>query len=193
MFEGTVRLAGDSSSLKAVLLVGDNRLTVKTSHHEIGDWELSELFSRMRSDGCHIVAEGEELIVTVDEPMRLAEAIGPSVANPGDGSLLRTDPRPEQHWPGRWQRLAGIRLTGVPMAAKLTLVALVTAGGLFITAPVVLIALMMAAGLVGLIAGGYALMDPFMAVRLPDPLTPQWLIRGGAATLALAIALAVVT
>ena len=192
-FEGTVQLAGDAGSLKAVLLVGDNRLRVRTSHHEIGEWELSELSPRMRPDGCHIVAEGEELIVRVDEPMRLAEAIGPRVTNPGDGSLLGADPRTNPHRLERWRLRAGSFMARVPLGAKLVGVALLITALLLLTAPLVLSALLMVAGLAALIAGGYALMDPFTAVRLPDPLSPHRLIRGGAVALAAAIVLAAIT
>ena len=193
VFEGTVRLAGDSGSLQAVLLVADNRLKVKASHHEIGDWQLSDLYSRIRPDGCHIVAEGEELIVAVEEPMRFAEAIGPSVSNPGDGSLLGADPRTEQQWLERGRRRVGSWMTAFPTPWKVAGAALLIAAVLSLTAPLVLGAVLMVAGLVALIAGGYALMDPFTAVRLPDPLSPPRLIRGGAVALTAAIVLSAVT
>jgi hypothetical protein len=190
VFEGTVRLAGDSNSLQAVMLVADNRLKVKTSKHEIGDWELTDLYSRIRPDGCHIVAEGEELIVSVDEPKRFAEAIGPSVANPGDGSLLRKKTTDEEHALQRGLRQLGVWVWAIPTAGKTAIGVLLVASALFVIAPAALVALSLLVGLVGLLVGGYALMDPFMAVRLPEPLNPPLLIRAGSAALVLAIVLA---
>lgn len=189
VFEGTVRLAGDSGTLQAVLLVADNRLKVKTSHAEIGEWPLSDLHSRIRPDGCHIVAEGEELVVSVDEPMRFAEAIGPSIANPGDGSLRGPEP-PGLFRNGFEQALN--RMQAVPPARKVAGAALLATAVLFLVAPTALLALTLLAGLAGLLVGGYALMDPFTAVRLPEPVNPQLLIRTGGLALLLSIVLAMI-
>ena len=191
VFEGTVRLAGDVEPLRAILLVADNRLRVRTSHHEIGDWGLSELHTRVRPDGCHIVAEGEELIVSVDEPMQFAEAIGPSVANPGDGSLLGRDSEGQPNPVVRAVRFVGGRLWAIPTAGKVAVGALALSAALYVLAPAALIALILAVGLIALLVGGYAAMDSFTAVRLPEGLSPHRLIRAGAAGLVVAILLAV--
>jgi hypothetical protein len=42
-----------------------------------------------------------------------------------------------------------------------------------------------------LLVGGFALLDPFTAVRIPDPGTPALLIRSGIAGLVVALGLAV--
>lgn len=190
VFKGTVRLAGDTGTLEAVMLVADNRLKVKTSHSEIGDWELSELYSRIRPDGCHIVAEGEELIVSVDEPLRFAAAIGPNVSNPGDGSLLAVEG--ESGMAGR--AVDALRRVGsaIPLEWKVAAGLAVLGAGLFALMPTALIGLVLFVALACLLVGGYAIMDSYVAVQLPDPFTPQLLFRGGLLALVVAILLALV-
>lgn len=174
------------------MLVADNRLKVKTSHQEIGDWELTELYSRIRPDGCHIVAEGEELIVSVEEPMRFVEAIGPSVANPGDGSLLGADTTRDHGIARRAAGAAWDRVVDVPLEWKVVTALGLLGAVLLVVAPPALIGIVLFVALAGLLIGGYSLMDPYMAVQLPDPFTPQILLRGGAAALVLAIALTLI-
>ena len=49
-----------------------------------------------------------------------------------------------------------------------------------------------AAALASLLLGGFALMDPYLAVRIPDPITPSLLFRAGVGGVAVAILLAVI-
>lgn len=63
--------------------------------------------------------------------------------------------------------------------------------GLAMLAPQVLIGLVLLGALGSLLVAGYAHMDPFTAVRLPDPVTPALLWRTGLAGLVAALALAV--
>jgi hypothetical protein len=122
--------------------------------------------------------------------MRFAEAIGPSITNPGDGSLRKPDRQVER--PGRLLRLLGRRLAALPASVKGAIGVTLLGAVLFLVAPAALIALTLLIGLVGLLVGGYALMDPFTAVQLPEPLSPALLLRAGSAALALAFVLAVV-
>ena len=43
-----------------------------------------------------------------------------------------------------------------------------------------------------LLLGGFALMDPYLAVRIPDPVTPSLLFRVGVGGVIIAIALSIV-
>ena len=192
VFEGMVRLAGDPEALPAVLVVADNRLRVSARQHEIGDWQLSDVSSNLESDGCHVVVEGEELVVSVPDLLEFATAIGPHVDNPGDGSLRelehRQDDKPDSPDPPD-QAVAGISLPGL---AKMGIGAVLVAIGLAIWAPVVLVGLILLAALGSLLVGGFALLDPYLAVRMPDPLTPSLLFRAGVAGSIVALGLAVI-
>jgi hypothetical protein len=190
-FEGTVRLAGDTVALRAVLLVADTRLKVATEEHEIGDWELTEVTSSLLPDGCRLEVEGEELIVGVDEPLRFAEAIGPRWTNPGNGALRNAGtPSDGSQEPGISQRLMH-QARRIPGAMRLLAVTAAGVIGLAAWAPLVLITIVLLLALAALLVGSFALMDPFLAVRLPDPLTPALLIRGGAIGVGVALLLAV--
>ncbi|MBT8201918.1 MAG: hypothetical protein HKN74_04700 [Acidimicrobiia bacterium] len=189
-FEGTVRLAGDTEALHAVMLVSDRHLKVATRLHEIGNWELDEITSALRPDGCHVRAEGEELIVSVADPKRFAEAIGPRVTRPGDGSFLGSTPEDSKRRPAA--RRTSVRLRTVPRSWIAAIGGVVLATALLVWAPIVIVAGLLLLGLAGVIVGGIATMDPFTAVRLPDPFTPTVLVRGGAALSIGALALSVV-
>jgi len=192
VFEGTVRLAGDPEALPAVLVVAEHRLTVSARQQEIGNWQLSDVSSSLESDGCHVVVEGEELVVSVPELLEFAAAIGPHVDNPGDGSLRELEPRQDDkpNSPDRPERaVAGISLPGL---AKVGVGAVLVAIGLAIWAPVVLVGLILLAALGSVLVGGFALLDPYLAVRMPDPLTPSLLFRAGVAGSIAALGLAVI-
>jgi hypothetical protein len=192
-FEGTVRLAGDTVALRAILLVADQRLKVATAEHEIGDWELTEITARLLPDGCRMQVEGEELIVAVADPLRFAEAIGPRVTNPGNGALRNTgaltDDSPEK--PSDVRRWLMDHARRVPGPARVMAVTGAGVIALAVWVPLLLITLVLLLALTGLLVGSFALMDPFLAVRLPDPLTPALLVRGGALGVGVALVLAV--
>lgn len=189
-FKGTVRLAGDTEALQAVMLVSDRHLKVATRLHEIGNWELGDITSTLRPDGCHVRAEGEELIVSVEDPKRFAEAIGPRVTRPGDGSFLGSAPDNTARMPAA--RRASLQLRSLPPSGMAGLGGVLLVAALLLWAPMVIVGALLLLGLAGLIVGGIATMDPFTAVRLPDPLTPTVLIRGGAVLSIGALALSVV-
>ncbi len=193
VFEGTVRLADDTVALPAVLLVGDDRLRVTSEKHELGDWRLTDISATVQPDGCHVVVEGEELVVSVPETIAFAEAIGRRWTNPGNGSLLNAGrPAEADKAPSRIRhRLVSI-WSRVPAPARALAVGAALVIALAVLAPLVLIALVLVGALASLLVGSFALMDPFLAVRLPDPLTPQFLIKAGLAGVALAIVMAVV-
>jgi len=187
-----VRLANDTVALRAKLLVADDRLKVSTGEHEIGDWNLTDISARLLPDGCHVAVEGEELIISVPEPMAFAEAIGRRWTNPGNGSLLETGRRLEAVEPTGAIRSALATLGDrIPASVPALAAGAAVAIALAVWAPHVLITLVLSSALVALLVGSFALMDPFLAVRLPDPVTPTLLFRAGVAGVAVAIVLAV--
>jgi hypothetical protein len=186
-FEGTVRMAGDTVELPAVLLVADDRLRVSAHRRQIGDWALQDISARVLEDECHVTVEGEELVIAVPELRRLAEAIGPSISHPGDGSLLEF---------GRGATSMSARLGGwirrPSPSAYAAAAALIATVLLAVWAPTVLVGMVLLASLAGLLVGVIALIDPFTAVRIPNALTPGLLIRAGGTGVLVALALAVV-
>ena len=190
-FEGTVRLAGDSGALQAIMLVVDDRLKVSSRQHEIGDWKLTDISSSLKDDGCHITAEGEELVLWVSEPKRFAEAIGPRLSNPGDGSLLQGAIPDEGEISGTVARLSTV-IGAVPTRWQMVGASAAVVLGLAMVAPLVLIGTILLGSLAALLVSGYGYMDPFTAVQLPDPFTPTVLLQIGVTGLITSIALAVI-
>jgi len=192
VFEGTVRIAGDPEALPAELVVAGNRLTVSARQQEIGDWLLSDVSCSLEPDGCHVVVEGEELVVSVPELLEFAAAIGPHVDNPGDGSLRELEPRQDDEADSPDPPDAAVGRISFPRMVQLGAGAVLVTIGLAIWAPVVLVGLILLAALGSLLVGGFALLDPYLAVRMPDPFNPSLLFRAGVAGSIVALGLAVI-
>ena len=190
-FEGSVRLAGDTGTLYAVMVVTEDRLTVSSRQHEIGNWALTDISSSLRDDGCHITAEGEELVVSVEDPKRFAEAIGPRITHPGDGSLLRSGAVGEDEEAMGPAARIGATIGAIPARWQIVGASLAVVVGMAMLVPQVLVGVGLLAALGALLVAGYAYMDPFTAVKLPDPLTPPLLLRTGLAGLVTTLALAI--
>ena len=61
--------------LVEVDLTGE-RMVVTTSGRELADWSLDEIEVLSRSDGFHIQAEGEEVVLNVMDGIRFARELG---------------------------------------------------------------------------------------------------------------------
>ena len=79
---GTVRMAGDDAGGVTVRIhLEDETLTLLAAGGaEIGTWPLSEVEVSPQPDGFHLRIEGEEVILTTDDDVRFALALG--VATP---------------------------------------------------------------------------------------------------------------
>jgi len=192
VFEGTVRLVGDAVALPAVLLVDGGRLKVSAREQEIGNWQLGAVSANLEPDGCHVLVEGEELVVSVPGLIQFAEAIGPRATHPGDGSLREFGQQSDEttHSPGT-ERNDADQIRFVPIARAVVGAGLVVIG-LAVWVPLVLVGLVLLVALGSLLLGAFALLDPYLAVRIPDPVTPSLLFRVGVAGVAVAIVLAVI-
>ena len=190
VFEGTVRVSGDPFELSAVLLVADGKLRVTSREHELGTWALEEVSARIRPDGCHVEVEGEEMIVRVPHPVRLADAIGVGWTDPQEDSIgeIEQEAPPATAQPTVRRRLMRDLPLGWKIGAGLGLAVI----GLWVFLPTILVGLVVLAGAALLLAGTMAALDPFTAVRLPERLTAGRLLTAGTATVALGLALAVV-
>lgn len=61
--------------LVEVDLTGE-RMVVTTSGRELADWSLDEIEVLSRSDGFHVQAEGEEVVLNVMDGIRFARELG---------------------------------------------------------------------------------------------------------------------
>ena len=74
-FEGTIKLE-DGDGLATSLLVDDGRLRVTAGEHEIGNWAINELSAVHRNGEFRLSVEDDELVVGVNDPAGLSEALG---------------------------------------------------------------------------------------------------------------------
>jgi|SRR5690606_17096685 len=75
---GTVRMAGeDAGGVTVRIHLEDETLTLLAAGGaEIGTWPLSEVEVSSQPDGFHLRIEGEEVILTTDDDVRFAMAVG---------------------------------------------------------------------------------------------------------------------
>jgi hypothetical protein len=74
-FQGTIRLE-DGDGLASSLLIDDGRLLVTAGEHEIGNWAINELSAVRQNGEFRLNVEDDELVVGVNDPVGLSEALG---------------------------------------------------------------------------------------------------------------------
>lgn len=71
----------------------DDHLHLETGHTEVADWPISDIRVSALKDGFHIRAEGEDLVLEVEDDARFAIELGLRNAHPAlrkrMGRLLR--------------------------------------------------------------------------------------------------------
>jgi len=76
-YQGSIRVGdGSGENLATQLTVDDERLIVAAGDHEIGNWAIEELSAERRNGTFHIGVEGEELVLTVADPVGFMQALG---------------------------------------------------------------------------------------------------------------------
>lgn len=76
-FDARLRLAGQPGFPLGVEidLTGD-RMVVTAGDRELADWSVREIQVLAKSDGFHIEAEGEEVVLNVSDSTRFADELG---------------------------------------------------------------------------------------------------------------------
>lgn len=76
-FEGVLRTVTDRNvAIRVTIDLTDERLRLLTGDSEIANWSLDEIRVNAMSDGFHIKAEGEEVILDLTEDAEFAVALG---------------------------------------------------------------------------------------------------------------------
>jgi hypothetical protein len=82
-FEGRLRVEGDAApDIGVEIDLDGERMKVMAGNVEIADWTLDEIRVAALIDGFHIRAEGEEIILEVDDDGRFAVDLGLKSAHP---------------------------------------------------------------------------------------------------------------
>lgn len=97
-FNGSLRLVGDIARVHvAIDLTEEHELKISTEDVEIGHWQIGALAIRAADDGFHVLADGEELILTTDDDPAFAIAMGirnaPPILRKQISDRLRYDPQ----------------------------------------------------------------------------------------------------
>ncbi len=186
-FEGTLRLARQpAETVRAVVRIDGNRITVMAGRHLIGDWDVNRTGLQIRADGLHLRVEGEDVILTLDDPadvQRILPAKVRTAALPPPPPAPVPVPEPtvapdEASSPSTWALLRRAIAT-VPRGWKLGAVGgiLVIVLGFF--APLTVAGITMLIGGMLLVTGIFATDDPLLTARLPGSPEPMTLILVG--------------
>ena len=80
-FDGVLRTPTErDTAIGVVIDLTDQRLRLRSGDTEIADWSLDEVRVNARSDGFHVKAEGEEVILDLTHDAEFAVALGLSSA-----------------------------------------------------------------------------------------------------------------
>jgi hypothetical protein len=76
-FEGVLHTSTErDTAIHVVIDLTDERLRLRSGDTEIADWSLDEIQVNALSDGFHVKAEGEEIILDLAEDAEFAVALG---------------------------------------------------------------------------------------------------------------------
>lgn len=189
-FEGSLRLVGSNDSLSALVSLDAGEMTISSGGHQIGQWDLGELEVVRQPDGFRIRVEGEELAVSVKNPAAFAQAVG-IAEKPRKRGRKRERPAVSANV-GRSLGTLGSWFGGLPIWARVAIIAAPFIIAFGIIATFTLAAIMVLAGMLALIVGGFALSDDPTVYTL-DARLPEWglpvaglvLIVGGVALMVL--------
>lgn len=82
-FEARLRMYGDAGPpLGVVIDVSDGHLHLKSGETEVADWSVEDIRVSALKDGFHIRAEGEDVVLEVDDDAHFAVELGLRNAHP---------------------------------------------------------------------------------------------------------------
>lgn len=82
-YDGKLRLEGEPDQpMNVVIDLTGERMRVMAGDVEVADWAREELRVRALTDGFHVRAEGEEVVLDVREDARFAIELGLKSAHP---------------------------------------------------------------------------------------------------------------
>lgn len=95
-YDASLRMVGEAGpGLPVVIDLRDDRLEIRAGDIEIGDWSRDEVRINADTDGIHVRAEGEEVILDLAKDAEFAIEIGlrqaPPLLRRRMAQLLRTD------------------------------------------------------------------------------------------------------
>lgn len=175
-FEGSLRLVGSNDALAATVSLDAGEMTITSGGHQIGQWDLEEMELVRQADGFRIRVEGEELAVSVKNPAAFAAAVG-MADKPKSRGRIRERSAVSTNV-GRNLGTLGSWFGGLPIVARVAILAAPFVIAFGIVATFTLAAIMVLAGMLALIVGGFALSDDPTVYTL-DARVPEWALPVG--------------
>jgi hypothetical protein len=181
-FEGSLRLVGSNDSLAATVSLDAGEMTITSGGHQIGQWDLDEMELVRQPDGFRIRVEGEELAVSVKNPAAFAAAVGmadqPNARGSRRGRGRKRERSAVSAGVGRSLGTLGSWFGGLPIVARVAILAAPFVIVFGVVATFTLAAIMVLAGMLALIVGGFALSDDPTVYTL-DARVPEWALPAG--------------
>lgn len=85
-FDARLRLLGQTGlPLGVEVDLSDERMILKAGDSKVADWPLGDIRIVSRSDGFHVQAEGEEIVLNVTDAARFAVELGVVETSPNGG------------------------------------------------------------------------------------------------------------
>jgi hypothetical protein len=82
-FEARLKMYGDAGPpLGVAIEITDSHMHVKSGKTEVADWPIEDIRVSALEDGFHIRAEGEDVVLEVDEDAHFAVELGLRNAHP---------------------------------------------------------------------------------------------------------------
>ena len=101
---GTLQLTGETGpELPVRVQIDDDWLKLTTAEETVGHWPLADIGIRDRRKGFSIRAEGEEILLTVDDEVGFAGAVGLAAATPRVARKLAAASNPEERELEVWE------------------------------------------------------------------------------------------
>ena len=109
LFNASLKVPGDTSSLAATLLVENGRLEIKAGDQPIGDWSLKEIDLDPMDTGFRMFADGEQLLIEVKDRSGFEEAVGRNSGpmtrkRPKLSSRIKSEKRPKAEKPPKVEK-----------------------------------------------------------------------------------------
>lgn len=104
-FNARLRLPGQSRiPLGVEVDISDERITLTSGERKVAQWSLAEIDVDYLSDGFHITADGEEVVLSVVESSQFASELGVTANRPAPKiKTIETPDRPQAS--GKFQEL----------------------------------------------------------------------------------------
>jgi hypothetical protein len=107
-FDGSLRIPGEPGpGLHVVIDLNDETIRLRAAAGELGSWPRTQVRLNALPDGFHLRAEGEEVILDVDDDAEFAVAYGltnaPPILRRKMSSILRDRPAGVSQLPEEYQ------------------------------------------------------------------------------------------